>query len=175
MIAEYHNSDIGSTNSLGVKHCGGSGGYCQYRDEPITDPDTAASIDRDLKTTVGFNVTNTSSSTKRFYIKREGDLNNITLSGDTGNSVTEQVEITAGASDRLELTIVADDNWSCCTDRKFTVQASEVRGPDFGPKVEITVIDDDDKSYIGQRNGHPYDGYKWATTPHCGAGASRSC
>ena len=175
LIAEYHNSEIGSTNNLGVKHCGGSGGYCQYRDEPITDPETGATapIDRDLKTTVGFNVTNTGSTIQRFFINRMGaGLQNVTVTGDTNSAPKD---IGPGASDRLEITIVVDDNWSCCSQSTFTIQAKQAFGAAFGPSITVTVFDDDDKSYIGQRNGHPYDGYRWVRTPHCGAGASGSC
>ena len=176
LIAEYHNSEFGSMNNLGVKHCGGSAGYCQYRDEPITDPNTGdpAPIDRDLKTTVGFNVTNTGSTAKNFFISPDGGdaLRKVSMSGD---NATSPKSIGAGASDRLEMTIVALDNFSCCEDTTFTIQAKEAFGAAFGPSITVTVFDDDDKSYIGQRNGHPYDGYKWATTPHCGAGASGSC
>ncbi len=30
----------------------------------------------------------------------------------------------------------------------------------------VTVVDDDNTAYIGQRNAHPY-GTSWRTTPHC--------
>ena len=33
-------------------------------------------------------------------------------------------------------------------------------------RCEISVIDDDNTAYIGQRNAHPYGG-TWKTTPEC--------
>ena len=36
--------------------------------------------------------------------------------------------------------------------------------PDFS--CTISIIDDDNSAYIGQRNQHPYGG-TWMTTPHC--------
>ena len=40
----------------------------------------------------------------------------------------------------------------------------DVSNPDFTCTISIT--DDDNSYYIGQRNQHPYGG-TWQTTPHC--------
>ena len=40
----------------------------------------------------------------------------------------------------------------------------DVSNPDFTCTISIT--DDDNSAYIGQRNHHPYGG-TWQTTPHC--------
>ena len=40
----------------------------------------------------------------------------------------------------------------------------DVSSPDF--TCTISIIDDDNSAYVGQRNHHPYGG-TWQTTPHC--------
>ena len=46
-----------------------------------------------------------------------------------------------------------------------TIQHGSTTGP-IVASCDISITDDDNSYYIGQRNQHPYGG-TWRTTPHC--------
>ncbi len=179
LTAEYYNDEYGS------RHCSGQIGLCRYRDEPIVDMNNnPVSVDRRLRTTVGFNITNADGGD--YFIGATGTGQTAVLkTGDTvysgGGGSVNRVTINEGESGRVTVTYTPDPGYlghhskGSATTFEIHVRKNRDGKVSTSPDITITVFDDDDRYYIGQRNGHPYDGYQWQSSPYCGAGANGSC
>ena len=136
--------------------------YCEYRDG-------AGADDWSIGTLVGSkriesaSITIDATTGGRWYVFPAST--SIYLSGHSSNGY----QIDSGDTVDIDIKVYATGNYRRTGNSEGTIGVympgnQTISNPDFA--CDITIQDDDNSAYIGQRNHHPYGG-TWQTTPHC--------
>ena len=132
--------------------------YCEFRDIP----DDAA-----RKQTVTIRIRNAVAGT--YLITDDGSGIKI-LEGNTLNAHAESYQLQQGETKTLTFGVVSSaPNY---TPGDTSTSGIIVWPPGFTSQADIlathaiTIVDDDNSAYIGQRRHHPYGG-SWNSRPHC--------
>ena len=137
--------------------------YCEYRDEPgqNNSRSTRYGVGPNGRDGVHFSISNADGGVYTWVY-----TNLFAYSGDTPLA-GGQLSLAAGEDRDVTFYVSGRPQYS-----KGTVGTGEISfhiGGSSGPLLascDISITDDDNSAYIGQRNQHPYGG-TWQTTPHC--------
>ena len=138
--------------------------YCEYRDEPGTNDSRRAVVGPNARESYRVQVED---ATGGFYAIDFKNL--LAYASSDSEAGSDGFSFNLGAGDDLD-----SDGYMSGVPQyaKGTAGTGEVtvhHGSTSGPIVAsctVSISDDDNSYYIGQRNQHPYGG-TWRTTPHC--------
>ena len=141
--------------------------YCEYRDGLGQDQwgDTEAVSDN-RKESVSVTV---SSETGGEYYVLNASLGIVLTNASAGVPPIHRFDVPAGGEGSIDLLVMGRGNYAKAGNGTGTIVVLPPGSSDASQAIDscdISIIDDDDSAYIGQRNHHPYGG-TWRTTPHC--------
>ena len=136
--------------------------YCEYRDGLGQDNWTDGTIVGSGRLESA-SITIEATTGGRWYIL-PANANIYLIDYDTGG-----YQIDGGGTEEIDVTVYGVGNYRRSGNSEGTIGVympgnQNISSPDF--TCNISIIDDDNSAYIGQRNHHPYGGI-WQTTPHC--------
>ena len=162
MVAEAFNT-TGTGNE-----CGGTYGYCKYRDT------YSDGMDHARKQPCTINIDNTGGgSAREFTVSLANNLNSSRVnlyssSGSTSPASNGQVGLiaTLDEAQTTVFTVYVSSRHNYTKDGNIQAYIQVVTQGYTNSPPAINIIDDDGTSYVGRRKKHP-EGLSWETTPCC--------
>ena len=140
--------------------------YCEYRDgNGPRWSDTARVGDRRQE---NLNVTITASTGGEYFIWN-ASLDIVLATNSGGVPASHRLNVAEGETASLDLRVWGRANYAKSGNGEGIVYVGPPGSFDVNDAIAsctITVEDDDNNYYIGQRRQHPYGG-TWISTPHC--------
>ena len=140
--------------------------YCEYRDEPgVNNPSPSNANSGVASSARGRGRIDIYNASGGWYTLTYENVFAYDMGSDVPRS-EESVRIPFGEDFSMSFEVSGVPNYAKgSTNGAISIRRRGASGPVVS-SCDISVIDDDNSAYIGQRRSHPYGG-TWKTTPHC--------
>ena len=156
-----------------VQDCGSSGAYyCEYRDDDTDNENLRPGRIKEYQIRITNNNRTDKGNLRIGFLGAAGNKVSILEKNGVGSLVTngefhfvQHITVKARETEVITLKLKGREIYVSDSDKTTKMTVSE--GLTILKQKTITVKEDDNRAYIGRRNGHPYGGGAWNVAPCC--------